>query len=150
MGALSRAGRADNADNLAGRNAEADVVQHLRPVDAIAKRHVLECHVATNCRQRGTAWTKGRLRRGIEDVAKAGHGEASLVEVLPHLRQAEHGGTYPSGENIECHQLADRERTFDHKLGAKKSTPAVTSLLMNCTVWLAVLPRLMTRKLALT
>ena len=35
--ALSRAGWADNADNLASRNAETDVVQHLRPVDAIAK-----------------------------------------------------------------------------------------------------------------
>ena len=39
---LSRAGWADNANNLARGNAETHVVQHLRPVDAIAKRNVLE------------------------------------------------------------------------------------------------------------
>ena len=40
---------------------EADVVQHLRPVDAVAEGDVLEGDVAADRRQRGAARIVGRL-----------------------------------------------------------------------------------------
>ena len=121
--ALSRAGGADNANNLAGRNVETDVVQHLRPIDAIAKRDVLEHDVAADRRQRGAAGTEGRLGRRIEDVAKPRHREAGLMEILPHLRKAQHRCAHPSCKDIKCHQLADGERAINHQLGAEIKDP---------------------------
>ena len=40
--ALARAGRADDADDLAGGHVQTDVVQNFRPVDAIAEGDMLE------------------------------------------------------------------------------------------------------------
>ena len=54
-----------------------------------------------------------------------------------------------AGEHVEGDQLADRELAVDHQLGAEiERSPPSTSLLTNWTDWLAVLPRLSTRKLA--
>ena len=84
---------------------------------------MLKRDIAADRRQRGAAGTKGRLGRRIEDVAEPRHGEAGLMEILPHLRKAQHGRAHPSCKNIKCHQLADRERTINHKLGAKIKNP---------------------------
>src|SRR5262249_10654857 len=110
---------ADNANDLTRWNAETDVMQRLRPIDAITKCNVVEQHVATHRRQRGAAGTKGLLGRRIEDVAEALDGKAGLMEILPHLGKAEHRSTHPPCKDIECHQLADRQRTIDHEPGAK-------------------------------
>src|ERR1700722_2111393 len=51
--ALARAGRTDDADQLAGRNGQADVVQHFRPVDPVAEGDVFERDVAADLGKRG-------------------------------------------------------------------------------------------------
>ncbi len=38
------------------------------------------------------------------------------MKVLPHLRQAEHGRAHAPREDVECHQLTNRERSLNHKL----------------------------------
>jgi hypothetical protein len=55
---FARTRGSDDADDLAGRHPEADVVQHLRPVDA--KHNMVEGDVAANGRQRGA----GRIEFG--------------------------------------------------------------------------------------
>lgn len=50
--ALARTRGSDDADDLAGRHTEADVVQHLRPVDAVTKHNMVEGDVAANGRKR--------------------------------------------------------------------------------------------------
>ena len=117
--ALAGAGRPDNADDLTRRNAETDVVQNLRPIDAVAKRDMLENDVAADRRQRRAAGVEGRLGRRIENIAEPRHREPRLVEILPHLREAQHRCAHSAGEDVECHQLADGERAIDHQLGAE-------------------------------
>ena len=46
--ALARARGADDADDLAGRHVETDVVQHFRPIDAVAEGDMLEGDVAAD------------------------------------------------------------------------------------------------------
>src|ERR1700756_4666146 len=67
---LARARGADNADHLARRYGEIDVVQDRRGVDPIAEIHVLERHLATDRRKRGAAWAGAWLWHGVEDIAK--------------------------------------------------------------------------------
>ena len=88
--AFARAGGTDNADDLAGRNIEADIVQHLRRVDAIAESDMLESDLAADRRECGAPRTEARLRHGIEDVAEPRDRQTGLMEVLPDLRQAQH------------------------------------------------------------
>src|SRR6478736_7801364 len=68
-GALARPRRPDNADYLPGRHVEADVVQHFPPVEAIAKRDVVETNIAADRRQARPRRRVSRFSRGIEDVA---------------------------------------------------------------------------------
>jgi len=46
--ALARPRGSDHADDLPGGHAEIDVVEHLRPVDAVTKHDMVEHHVAAN------------------------------------------------------------------------------------------------------
>ena len=61
----------------------------------------------------------GRLGRGVEDVAQPLDREARLMEILPHLRQTQHRRAHPAGQDVEGHQLADRQAAVDHQLGAE-------------------------------
>jgi hypothetical protein len=70
------------------------------------------------------------------------------MEVLPHLGKAQHRRADATGQDVEGDQLADRQAAVDDEPGAE--IPAVTILLTSCTSWLAVFPRLSTRKLAPT
>ena len=69
---------------------KADVVQHFRPVDAVAERDVLEHDVAADGRQRGARRIEGRLGRRVEDVAEPRHRQPRLMEILPDLREPQH------------------------------------------------------------
>ena len=82
-GALARTRRADDADGLAGRNIEGDVVQDFRSVEAVAKRDVLEANVALERRQPGAARGKSRLRGTVENVTEPGDREPRLMKILP-------------------------------------------------------------------
>jgi hypothetical protein len=48
-------------------------VQHLRPVDAVAKHNKVERDVAANGRQRGAAQIEFGFRRGVENIAERLH-----------------------------------------------------------------------------
>ena len=149
-GALARPRRADDADDLPGRHVEADVVQHFPPVEAIAKRDVVETDIAADRRQARPRRRVSRLSRGIEDVAQPLHRQPRLVKVLPDLRKPQDRRADPAGQHVEGDELADRQAAVDHQSRAEIQDSAVTTLLTNCTIWLAVLPRLRTRKLAPT
>ena len=123
-------------------------LQRLRPVDAIAEGDVLETDLAPDRRQRGACRIEGRLGRGVEDVAQPLDRDPRLMEILPDLREPQHRRADPPGEHVERNQLADREFAIDDHLGAEIEDNAVTSLLTSWTAWLAMLPRLSTRKLA--
>ena len=41
------------------------------------------------------------------------------MEILPHLRKAQHRRAHPPRKDIKCYQFADRERPVDHQLGAE-------------------------------
>jgi hypothetical protein len=62
---------------------------------------MLDDDVAADRRQGGSRRIEGRLRRGIQDIAEALHRQARLVEILPHLRQAQYGCGQPSGQHVE-------------------------------------------------
>src|SRR6516162_11770516 len=78
--AFARTRRADDADDLPGRHAETEIVQNLRPIDAVAKRGVLEHDVAANRGEGGAGWVVRGLRRGVENVAETGDGEPRLMK----------------------------------------------------------------------
>ena len=105
--------------DLARRYAETDVVQHFRAVDPVAERDMLEYDLAADRRQRGAAGTEGRFGRRIEDVAEPRHRQPRLMEILPHLREAQHRRADPAGKDIKCDQFADCQRAIDHQLGAE-------------------------------
>ena len=117
--AFARTRGADNADHLPGGQCEVDVVQNLRPVNAVAKGDVLESNVTADRRQRRAARIVGRLGRRIEDVAEPGDGNPRLMKVLPHLGEPQHRRADTAGEDVEGDQLADREIAGDHQLGAE-------------------------------
>ena len=73
-----------------------------------------------------------------------------LMEILPDLRQPQHGLADASRQHIESHQFADRQVAGDHQPGPEIEGPAIMTLLTNCTLLLAVLPSCRTRKLAAT
>ncbi len=105
--ALAGPGRADDADDLPGRNVEVDVAQHLGAVDPVAKGHMLQRHLAAQRRQGGLAGTVGRLRARVENVAEAFDRDARLVEVLPDLGEPQHRRADAPGEDVEGDELAD-------------------------------------------
>ena len=41
------------------------------------------------------------------------------MEVLPDLREAQHGRVHPAGQNVEGHEFADRQVAIDDQLGAE-------------------------------
>ena len=122
---------------MAGWNAEIDVVEHLRPIDAIAKRDVLENDAATDRWQRGTAGIKSRLGWRIEDVAKSRNREAGLMEILPRHRQIERArrgaghcrSRIGGGEGVGAGRQGRRGKTpaagAARRRGAKGATAAV-------------------------
>ena len=60
-GALSRSRRADNADDLAGRNRNGQSCKDLRAVEPVAEGDMLEGDVAADRRQGGASRRKARL-----------------------------------------------------------------------------------------
>ena len=102
-----------------GDHAEADIVQHFRRVDAVAEGDMFEGDLAADRRQCGTPRTEARLRHGVEDVAQPSDRQAGLMEVLPHLRQAQHRHADASGQHVEGDEFADRQVAVDDQLGAE-------------------------------
>ena len=72
----------------------------------IAGRPRARCHI-------------GRLGGGVEDVAEPRDRQARLVKVLPDLRKTQHRCAHPAGQDVEGHQLADRQAAVDDQLGAE-------------------------------
>ena len=102
-----------------GSTLKRHVVQHLGTVDAVAEGDVLEGDLAADRRQRGAAGIEARLRHGVEDVAEPIDRQAGLMEVLPHLRQAQHRRAHATGQHVEGDELADGQVAVDHELGAE-------------------------------
>src|SRR5260370_1385812 len=88
--ALARSGGADDPDQLAGRNVQADIVQDFRPVDAVAKRDVLERDVAADRGQRHAPWIVGRLSWSVEHIPEPLGRPAPPGEVLPYTGEPPH------------------------------------------------------------
>ena len=119
--ALAGTRGSDYADDLSGGDAKADVVQHLRPVDAITKHNMLERDVAANCGQCGACRIEPGLRRRVENVAEPLHREPSLVKILPDLGQPQHRLTYPSGQHVECDELTHCQVAGDDQYGLRNT-----------------------------
>ena len=102
-----------------GDTRKAHVVQDLRPVDAVAEGDVVQGDLATDGRKRCAPRTETRFRHGVEDVAKPVDRETGLVEVLPHLRQAQHRHAHTSGQHVERHQLADGQTAVNDEFGTE-------------------------------
>src|SRR3954454_24207426 len=117
-GAFARAGRSDDADGLSGRNVESDIVQDLRPIGPIAERDVLEPDVAPDPRQPRAGGGVSRLRRVVEYVAEPRDRQSRLMKILPDLREPQHRGRHPPREDVEGHELADRQCVTDHQPGS--------------------------------
>src|SRR5580693_7723933 len=111
--ALARPGRADDAEQLTGRNGQADIVQHFRPIDAVAEGDMLERDVAADGGERGAARAVDRLGRGIEDIAKPLDRQARLMKILPDLGEAQHRCTDTTGQEVEGDQFAHGEVAVD-------------------------------------
>ena len=106
--ALARARGADDADDLAGLDVEAHVVQDLGPVDAVAESDVLErdCPADRRQRRRGPGLRPapaGVLRMSPSRV----HRKAGLMEVLPDLGEPQHRRADAAGQHVERDELAD-------------------------------------------
>src|SRR5258706_6185068 len=69
---FARARRADNPDDLPGRDSEVDLMQHVRAIGAIAEEHTFERHLPDDRRQGGAGRVVSRLGMGIENVAQPG------------------------------------------------------------------------------
>ncbi len=41
------------------------------------------------------------------------------MEILPNLREAKHRRAHPAGQDVERHELADREVAVDHQAGTE-------------------------------
>jgi hypothetical protein len=61
----------------------------------------------------------GRLGRGVENVAQAQNRQPRLVKVLPYLRETQHRGADPASQDIEGHELANRQAAVDDELGTE-------------------------------
>ena len=110
---------ADDADHLVGLDVEAEVVQHLRRVRAVAEGHRLERDAALDLGQRALPRLARRLGRGVEYVVETRQRGAELLEILPALRQADDRLVDLAREHIEGGQLAHRQRPFDDLLDAE-------------------------------
>src|SRR5690242_8583319 len=80
---------------------------------------MLECYLTANWRQRGARRTKARLRYRVENVTQPIDRKASLMEVLPHLRQAQHRHTDARRQHVEGHQFTDGQIAVDDLLGTE-------------------------------
>ena len=113
--ALARTGRANDADDLAGRDIQAEIAEHLRTVDAIAEVDMLESDLTANGGKRRAPGTIGRLGRGVEDVAETFHRKPGLMKILPQLGEPQHRGGHAGRQHVERHELADRQASIDHE-----------------------------------
>ena len=111
---------------------------------------MLERDLTADRRKRGTPRAEARLRHGVENVAEPIHREPGLVEILPHLRQAQDRRADASGQHVEGDKLADRKIALDDELGAKIKNEGDRHLVDQLHGLACVLPRLRTRKLAAT
>jgi hypothetical protein len=118
--ALARTRGSDDADNLSGADVERDIVQDFGAIDAVPEGHVIQRDIPLDRGQRGARGIVGRLGGGVEDVAEPCNRHAHLVEVLPHLRQAQHRLVHPHGEDIERDELAHGEAAVDHEMRAEE------------------------------
>src|SRR5262245_201197 len=94
-------------------------MQDFLSVDAIAERDLVEFDVAADRRQPRAPGRIGRLGRGVENVAQPQDRQACLVKVLPYLRETEHRRAHPASQDVEGHQLADRQAAVDDELGTE-------------------------------
>jgi hypothetical protein len=97
QGRLAGARGPHDADDLARRDIERDVLQDWLTVEPVAEADMLKCNGAADPRQRRAAWTIGGLRCGIEDIAEAFDRYPRLVKILPDLSQAQHRLGDPTG-----------------------------------------------------
>jgi hypothetical protein len=95
---------------------KADVVQHLRPVEAVAKADMLQGDLAVDLRQCPARRLVGRLGRSVDDVAQAHDREAGLVEVLPELHDAQYWPADPARQHVESDELTDGKALVDDEL----------------------------------
>ena len=86
----------------------------------------------------------------FENIAESRDRQSGLLKILPDLSQTQHRLADPARQHIERDKFSDAQAAIDHQPGAEIKRRAVASLLTNCTLWLAILPRLVTRKLAVT
>src|SRR5262249_52719731 len=111
--------RPDDADHLAGRHIEGDVVQDFPPVDAITESDMIERDIATDCQQPRSRRQVSRFGSRVEDVAKSQDRQARLVKILPDLRKAQHRRVDSPGQDIESNELAHRQIALNDQLGAE-------------------------------
>ena len=102
------------------------VVEHLRPVDAVAKGDMVEGDVAADRRQCSAARIEGRLRRRIEDVAEPREAYADLKDYprsFKHLVEGNAGKRATIAyDETSALALFDRiEAVFTRELIAAKS-----------------------------
>ncbi|OIQ74172.1 hypothetical protein GALL_441820 [mine drainage metagenome] len=117
--ALARTRGSDDADDLSGGYAKTDVVQHLRPVDAVTKHNMVERHVAANGRQRGTGRIEPGFRRRVENIAEPLHREPCLVKILPDLGEPQYRLAHASRQHIEGDQFAHGQVAGDDQSGTE-------------------------------
>ena len=133
---------------LPGRYVERDVVQDLLPVEAVAEADMVEPDVALDRRQLRARRHVGPLAVVLRMSPSRCDREARLLEVLPHLRQAQDRRAHPAGQHVEGDQLADRQAAVDHQLGAEIEDGGGDHLADELTTWLRCCPGSSTRKLA--
>src|SRR6185295_13875013 len=80
---------------------------------------MVEFDVPADIRQPRTCRRIGGLGSGVENVAQPRDRQARLVKVLPKLRETQHRRTHPASEDVEGHELADRQAAFNHQLGTE-------------------------------
>ena len=114
---LAGSGRPDDADDLAGRDLEGDIVQRGLAVEPVAEGHVVEADRTLEARQGATCGR--RLRHGVQNVAQALDRDAGLVKILPDLSEAQDGLRDAPGQHVEGDELADRQVASDDGLGAE-------------------------------
>ena len=128
-GGFAGAGAADDADLGARRDAEAEAFEDVAAVRRVAECDVLEGDVALERGQRGAAGVEGRLGLFVHDVAEAVHGDARLLEVLPHVDEAHDGGDELARHHLERDEFADGDGLFHDAGGADPEDGEVEDLL---------------------
>ena len=116
---FARAGRADDADDLAGANLERNIFENVGRVRTVSERDMANFDLAARGRQRD-AGERSRLGRCVENVAEAIDRDLHLLEVLPDLRKPQDRLHGLHGDHVEGHQRPHGQFAVDHCLGAEQ------------------------------